>query len=97
MLDRVDGFNILKGEGTVEINPEDAAKLGIVDGEMVKVSSRWGEVTAGARVTEASLEGVVFMTFRFAGSPASLLASPTLDPATKIPEFKPCAVRVEKT
>jgi len=93
---KVEGLNVLKKEGEVEINPRDASKLGIADGEMVKVISRRGEVVARAKLTEVSPVGVVFMTFHFAESPANLLTNPALDPVAKIPEYKVCAVRVEK-
>jgi len=93
---RVRGLNQLLGEGFVEINPKDASALGIIDGEMVKVISRRGEVMAKAKVTDASSVGVVFMTFHFAGSPTNVLTNPALDPVAKIPELKVCAVRIEK-
>jgi len=93
---KVKGLNILRGEGLVEINPEDASALGITDGEMVKVVSRRGEIEAKARVTEVSPKGVVFMNFHFAESPANLLTNSALDPVSKIPEYKVCAVRIER-
>jgi len=93
---KVNGLNILRSEELVEINPEDASVLGITDGETVKVISRRGEVVAKARVTEVSSAGVVFMTFHFAESPANFLTNAALDPIAKIPEYKVCAVRVEK-
>ena len=96
MTRKVKGLNILKGEGEVEINPADASKLRVKDGERVKVISRRGEVIAKAKVTEASPAGVVFMTFHFAESPANMLTNPAIDPVAKIPEYKVCAVRVEK-
>ena len=96
MTRKVSGLNMLWGEGLVEVNPEDASSLGISDGEMVKVISRRGEVVARAKVTEASPVGVVFMTFHFAESPANLLTNPAVDPVAKIPEFKVCAVRIER-
>jgi predicted molibdopterin-dependent oxidoreductase YjgC len=96
MTRKVEGLNVLKGEGTVEINPEDASALGVADGEKVKVISRRGEVVAGAKVTEVSSPGVVFMTFHFAESPANLLTNPALDPVAKIPEYKVCAVKIER-
>ena len=80
----------------VEVNPADASALGIADGDMVKVASRRGEVVAKAMVTEASPIGVVSMDFHFAESPANIFTNPALDPVSKIPEFKVCAVRVEK-
>ena len=94
---RVKGLNILRDEELVEINPRDASALGIADGEMVKVVSRRGEVTAKARVTEVSPVGVISMSFHFAESPTNFLTNPALDPVAKIPEFKVCAVRVERT
>ena len=96
MTRRVVGLNILRGEEMVEINPEDASKLGVIDGEKVKVISRRGEVVARAKVTEASPVGVVFMTFHFAESPANMLTNPAIDPVAKIPEYKVCAVRIER-
>ena len=70
--------------------------LGIADGEKVKIVSRRGEVIANAKITETSPVGVVFMTFHFAESPTNVLTNPALDPVAKIPEFKVCAVRIEK-
>jgi predicted molibdopterin-dependent oxidoreductase YjgC len=96
MTRKVEGLNILKGEGEVELNPADAKALRIKDGERVKVSSRRGEVLAKAKVTSASPVGVVFMTFHFAESPANRLTNPVVDPVAKIPEYKVCAVRVER-
>jgi len=96
MSRKVTGLNIFKGEEQVEINPEDALRLGIVDGEMIKVISRRGEVIAKAKVTDISPVGVVFMTFHFAESPTNVLTNPVLDPVSKIPELKVCAVRIER-
>ena len=96
MTRKVKGLNIFKNEEQVELNPEDARKLSITDGDMVKVISRRGEVTARARVTEVSPVGVVFMTFHFAESPTNILTNPAVDPIAKIPELKVCAVRVKK-
>jgi len=90
------GLNELKGEEEVEINPQDAEALGIADGDRVQVASRRGKVTAKAKVTENSQKGVIFMTFHFAETPTNQLTNPALDPVSKIPELKVCAVRVEK-
>jgi len=96
MTRRVKGLNDLLGEGTIEMNPEDAIGRGINDGDMVKVTSRRGQISARAIVTEVSAPGVVFMNFHFAESPANVLTNPVLDPVAKIPEYKVAAVRVEK-
>ena len=89
-------MNILGPEERVWINPEDAQSLGIIDGEMVTVTSRRGTVEARARVTDKSQKGVVFMTFHYAEASANVLTNPALDPVCKTPEFKVCAVKVEK-
>ena len=96
MTRKVAGLNILRGEELVEINPQDASALQITSGDIVRVTSRRGEVRARAKVTESSPPGVVFMTFHFAESPTNLLTNPGLDPSSKIPELKVCTVRVEK-
>jgi formate dehydrogenase alpha subunit len=83
-------------EGAVEINPEDAARLDIANGELVHVASRRGEVWAKAQVTDRIEPGITFMTFHFREAAANLLTNPALDPVAKIPEFKACAVRLEK-
>jgi formate dehydrogenase alpha subunit len=94
MTGKVKGLRKLRSEELVEINPADARKLGIADGQMVKVTSRRGEVEARARVTAVSPPGVVSMTFHFAESPTNVLTNPALDPVAKIPELKVAAVRV---
>ena len=96
MTRKVKGLNILRSEELVEMNPRDASALGIADGETIRVVSRRGAVVAKARVTDASPVGVVFMTFHFAESPTNQLTNPALDPVAKIPEYKVCAVRIEK-
>jgi len=96
MTRKVSGLNILEPEGVVEICPKDASQLGIVQGDKVKISSRRGEITAKAKVTEALPSGLVFMTFHFAESAANILTNPKLDPISKIPEFKVSAVKVQK-
>ncbi|MBI4285934.1 MAG: molybdopterin-dependent oxidoreductase, partial [Chloroflexi bacterium] len=96
MTRKVKGLNQLRGEELVEINPEDAARSGIMDGERVKVVSRRGEVVAAARITAASPVGVVSMTFHFAESPTNVLTSSALDPVARTPELKVAAVRIEK-
>lgn len=91
------GLNALAPEEHIWINPEDAEALGITEGDMARVSSRRGSVTARALVTEDTPKGVVFMTFHFAEASANLLTNPATDPVAKTPEFKVCAVRLEKS
>ena len=82
--------------GFVEMHPDDAEKLSISDGEMVKVSSRRGEIEIAAQVTEKIRPGVIFIPFHFAECAANVLTNPALDPKSKIPELKVCSARVEK-
>ena len=82
-------------ESLVEIHPEDAGKLGIADGQKVRVSSRRGKVEAKARITEKSAPGSIFMNFHFTEAPVNFLTNPALDPVGKIPEYKVCAVKLE--
>jgi len=96
MTRKVSGLNTLEPEGSVEISQADAKKLKIGDGDQVKVISRRGQVTTKAKVTEACPPGVVYMHFHFAESAANILTNPALDPVSKIPEFKVCAVKLQK-
>ena len=96
MTRKVKGLNAIEPEGVVEINPTDAFSLKIADGDKAKVVSRRGEIIAKAKVTDESPPKVVYMDFHFAESAANILTNPALDPVAKIPEFKVCAVRIEK-
>jgi len=82
-------------ESLVEIHPEDAGKLGIADGQKVRVTSRRGTVEVKARITEKSAPGSIFMNFHFTEAPVNFLTNPALDPTGKIPEYKVCAVKLE--
>jgi len=83
-------------ECTVEMHPNDAARQGLQTGDWVMVASRRGELTARLLVTGRSPERVVFIPFHFAEAAANVLTDPRLDKRAKIPDFKVCAVRVEK-
>jgi len=83
-------------EELMQINPEDAQRLGIKDGDVVKVRSRRGEVSPRVVLTDTVPTGVVFMTFHFRETAVNLLTNPALDAKAKIPELKVCAVQVEK-
>jgi len=89
-------LDCLVPSGHVEINPVTAAELGVADGDCVRIASRRGEITIACHVTERVDRGVVFIPFHFAESAANVLTNAALDPQAKIPEFKVCAVRVER-
>ncbi|NOZ72768.1 MAG: molybdopterin-dependent oxidoreductase [Chloroflexi bacterium] len=96
MTHRARGLEAMYPEALVEIHPKDAKQAGISDGELMKVASRRGEILAKAQVTDRVEPGLIFTTFHFAESAANFLTNPALDPQAKIPEFKVCAVRIEK-
>ncbi|MEU8124733.1 molybdopterin-dependent oxidoreductase [Spirillospora sp. NPDC049024] len=79
----------------VELHPDLAERLGIEDGAGVRVESRRGAATVTARVTGAIRPDTVFIPFHWAGEGrANLLTNPALDPVSRMPEFKVCAVRL---
>ena len=86
----------IEGRSFIEINPTDAAKHGLVQGGRVKVASRRGEIESEARVTDRVPEGVVFMPFHFADGPANVLTSSEVDSISLTPEYKVCAVKLER-
>ncbi|MDL2258008.1 formate dehydrogenase subunit alpha [Eubacteriales bacterium OttesenSCG-928-K08] len=96
MTGKSEGVNKLGGVSIIEINPADATKLGINDGDIINVASRRGEVQTKAVVTDKLKAGVVFMPFHYADGPANKLTNAALDPIAKIPEFKVCAVSIKK-
>ena len=96
MTHQVPGLLKLYPEERIEISPLDATTLGIADKEMVRISSRRGNVSCKAKVTANSPKGSVYMNFHFAEVPTNVLTNNALDPISKTPEYKFCAVKVEK-
>ncbi|WP_040480423.1 molybdopterin oxidoreductase family protein [Longispora albida] len=86
---------ITPGEGFVELHPDLAARLGIVEGEFVEVTSRRGSAVAQARLSPDIRPDTVFMPFHWPGAArANSATNDALDPVSRMPEFKICAVRV---
>jgi len=91
--------------GYVEIHPEDAEKLTIKTGDTVNLSTRRGEIRIPARISHKiparishKVEpGLLFVPFHFAENSANILTNSAFDPIAKIPEYKVCAVKIEKT
>jgi predicted molibdopterin-dependent oxidoreductase YjgC len=83
-------------EATVEMHSADADKLGLATNDWVRVSSRRGHIELRVFVTGRSPEGVVFIPFHFAEAAANALTNHKTDPRAKIPDYKVCAVKVEK-
>jgi assimilatory nitrate reductase catalytic subunit len=80
----------------VEVHPDTAARAGLAPGESAHVVSRRGTVTAVVRCVPSMRADAVFLPFHFPGDGrANLLTNPALDPTSRMPEFKVCAVRLE--
>ena len=83
--------------GFIEINTEDAKELGILNNEIVKASSRRGEIEIPARVTDDIKKGIVNIPMHFTECAANMLTnSDSFDPKCKMVELKACAIKVEK-
>jgi assimilatory nitrate reductase catalytic subunit len=94
---RVDALNRAAPESFVELHPDLARALGVEDGTRVSVISRRGAATAPARLSRAIRPDTVFMPFHWPGTGrANSVTNPALDPISKMPEFKTCAVRLVK-
>jgi formate dehydrogenase major subunit/formate dehydrogenase alpha subunit len=96
MSRRAPGLEGKAPECQVEITAGDAARYGIVDGEPVRVKSRRGELVARALVSPKAVAGTIFIPFHFHEAAVNKLTIAALDPVAKIPEFKVCAVNIEK-
>jgi len=82
---------------TVDVSPEDAASLGVSEGEVVRIASPRGAVTAPVRVDPALRPGLVFMTMHFPDEVnTNLLTIDAVDPKSGTAEFKAAAVRIER-
>ena len=90
------GLRAIEGEGFIEMHVNDAKRLGIKNRERVRVRSRRGVITATARVGRKVSEGETWMPFHFPDSPVNRLTNAALDAFARIPEYKVCAVAVEK-
>jgi formate dehydrogenase major subunit len=95
MTRRSEGLDSREPTPVVEVNPLDAAELGVADGDSVRVTSRRGTLMIGVRVSDRQARGQIFIPFHFREAAANLLTNPRLDPYAKIAEFKISAVRVE--
>jgi len=96
MTRRIALLNHEEPTGYVEINPLDAERYRLDQGEKILLSSRRGAIEVPTLITERVPKGVVFMPFHFAECAANVLTNPALDPDAKIPELKVCAVNVSK-
>ena len=96
MTRRSPGLDAIAPEERVQMHPVDAERLGIHEGEWARLVTRRGAVQARVQITDRSPPGLVFGTFHFREVPMNELTHDALDPVAKIPEYKVCAVRVER-
>jgi len=104
---RLDSFNTgvqtsgysspLRRRETIDVSPEDARRLGLTEGERVRVSSRRGAVEAPVRVDSGLRPGLVFMTLHFPEQvETNVLTIDATDPKSGTAEFKASAVRIDR-
>jgi len=95
MTRRSYALDAISPQAEMYIHPDDAAELGLSDGEMARVTSRRGSIVLATRFSHRESRGSCFIPFHFREAAANLLTIDEIDPFGKIPEFKFCAVRVE--
>ena len=80
----------------VEINPGDAVKLGVNQGDKLAITSRRGTIEVFAEVNDRCEEGIVFIPFHYSEAAVNRLTNPVFDPVANIPEYKISAVKIKK-
>ena len=96
MTRRADTLNELEPEPVASMHPSQLLKFGLLAGDPIRVTTRRGSIETRIRADRDVPEGMVFIPFCFVEAAANILTNPQLDPYGKIPEFKFCAVKVEK-
>jgi predicted molibdopterin-dependent oxidoreductase YjgC len=81
-------------EDILELNPEDARREGISDGEVVELESHWGRTAMRVRLSERVAPRTLFLPFHFPETHTNRLTGPTVDPDSKCPNYKVTAVRL---
>jgi formate dehydrogenase major subunit len=94
MTRRSYALDAIAPQAQVYMHPEDAAALGLADGDMARVSSRRGTIELAVKASYAEARGNCFIPFHFREAAANLLTIDEIDPIGKIPEYKFCAVRI---
>ena len=95
MSRRSQGLMAIYPQPLIEVNPDDAERLGLNGRKRVRVTSRRGSIEAEAQVTDRVPPGMVFANFHFPQASANQVTISALDPVAKIPEYKVCAVKVQ--
>ena len=96
MTRRSYALDAIEPEAYVFLHADDAAELGAADGDYVRVTSRRGSIELRMRISHRETRGSCFIPFHFREAAANVLTIDEIDPTGKIPEYKFCAVRVER-
>lgn len=96
MTGKTTEIDVISPEAKAEINPADARRLDIKEGEMVRLISRRGQIEIKAHITDRSQEGTIFSTYNHLEALVNFLTLDALDRLSRTPEYKLCAIRVEK-
>ncbi len=97
MTRRASVLDALEPDPTALVHPLDLAAMGAQPGDLLSIESRRGQVTLWARADEGTPRGAVFVAFAYYEAAINRLTHAALDPFAKIPEFKYCAVRVQRS
>jgi len=96
MTMKTEGLNERAPNCFVEISKADAAKYQLENGIRVTIESRRGSISAELKISPKAVSGTVFIPFHYAQAAANKLTNAALDPVSGIPEYKVCAVKIDK-
>ena len=96
MTMKTEGLNERAPHCFVEISKTDAAKYHLENGNQVTIESRRGSIIAELKVSPKAVSGTVFIPFHYAQAAANKLTNAALDPVSGIPEYKVCAVKIDR-
>ena len=96
MTRRAETLNLLEPEPIASMHPSQLLAFRLSAGDPIRVTTRRGSIETRVRADRDVPKGMVFIPFCFVEAAANILTNPQLDPYGKIPEFKFCAVKVEK-
>ena len=96
MTRRASALDALKPGPFVEVHPDDLNQHGFTNGQEITVRSKRGAIRLPVKASTSVQRGSVFIPFHFREAAANVLTNDALDPYGKIPEFKFCAVRLER-
>jgi predicted molibdopterin-dependent oxidoreductase YjgC len=95
MIRKGDALNSIEPDAYVEMNAKDGHSLGLGNGQRARVSSRRGSIEIKVKFSDRVAKGRIFIPFHYKEAAANVLTNTALDPISKIPEIKVCAVKIE--